>query len=263
MLTCSATRRRLDALHDGELPMDEQVAVNAHLEWCDACALRLQDLQVVQSVLRSEASRVRLSRDDEVSLQETIVSRAKTEESLSLVAVAREMFEDMHFVYAGLAAAVAVLMCVVVAVGVMHGATLRPAELAALVRGVESPGSNRNPMFMRARMQMPRALDERFSTMPGVDAEEAVVALNAVVTREGRVASVELLRDQNTPWIGPGGDRSTVVNEMLGAASETRFEPASVAGLPVAVNVVWIVAHTTVRGAPGMPAVPGSRRRAA
>ena len=35
---------------------------------------------------------------------------------------------------------------------------------------------------------------------------------------------------------------------MLGAMSQARFEPARVAGLPVAVNMVWLVAHTTVRG---------------
>jgi hypothetical protein len=187
----------------------------------------------------------------------------KAEDSVSLEAVAREMFQDMHFVYAGLAAVVAVVMCVIVTLGMLRAATMQPVELAALIRGLESPGSNRNPMVMGARMRMPRALGDPFASSVGLENGDAVVALRAVVTREGRVASLELLRDQGTPWIAPGNDEGTLVNEMLGAASETRFEPASVAGLPVAVNVVWIVAQTTVRAAPDLPALPGTRPKAA
>jgi hypothetical protein len=263
VFTCGAARRRLDALHDGELTIDEQVAVEAHLEWCDECRSILDDLRLVQVAVRGAWVRAVLTREEEAGLQSTIVSRLKAEDSVSFGAVARDMFQDMHFVYAGLAAAVAVAMCVVVTVGMMRAATLRPVELAALVRGLESPGSNRNPMIMRARMQMPRALGDAFATSVGVEGGDAVVALRAVVTREGRVASLELLRDQGTPWIAPGSDEATLVNEMLDAASETRFEPASVAGLPVAVNVVWIVAQTTVRGTRDVPAPPALRRRAA
>jgi len=32
------------------------------------------------------------------------------------------------------------------------------------------------------------------------------------------------------------------------AVSRARFEPATRKGMPVAVNMVWLVAHTTVRG---------------
>jgi hypothetical protein len=263
VLTCAAARRRLEALHDGELSIDGQVAVEAHLEWCDPCRSTLEDLRLMQSTIRRTSGRGVLSRDEAAGLQTTIVSRMKAEESLSLETVAREMFQDMHFVYAGLAAVVAVVMCVIVTVGMLRAATMRPAELAALIRGLESPGSNRNPMVMGARMQMPRALGDPFAMSTGPENGDAVVALRAVVTREGRVASLELLRAQGTPWIAPGNDEGTLVNEMLDAASEARFEPASVAGLPVAVNVVWILAQTTVRATPGGPTPHGARRRAA
>ena len=46
-LTCAAARRRLDAFHDGELPVAEQIAVGAHLEWCGDCAARSADLRFV------------------------------------------------------------------------------------------------------------------------------------------------------------------------------------------------------------------------
>jgi hypothetical protein len=37
------------------------------------------------------------------------------------------------------------------------------------------------------------------------------------------------------------------VDTLLSTASLARFEPARVDGLPVAVNMVWLVANTTVR----------------
>ncbi|HXE80274.1 MAG TPA: hypothetical protein VNK41_05965, partial [Vicinamibacterales bacterium] len=36
--------------------------------------------------------------------------------------------------------------------------------------------------------------------------------------------------------------------ELLDAAAQTRFEPARAGGSPVAVNVIWLMAHTTVVG---------------
>ena len=44
-LTCAATRRRLHAFHDGELTVSEQIAVAAHLDWCDSCARALDEFQ--------------------------------------------------------------------------------------------------------------------------------------------------------------------------------------------------------------------------
>ena len=34
-LSCGATRRRLQAFHDGELAFGEQIAVSAHIDWCE------------------------------------------------------------------------------------------------------------------------------------------------------------------------------------------------------------------------------------
>jgi hypothetical protein len=74
--------------------------------------------------------------------------------------------------------------------------------------------------------------------------DEAVFALAAVVTREGRVRNLELLTpDTRAPQV-----RQRDVLELLDAVSQARFEPARAGGAPVAVNLVWLVAHTTVRG---------------
>ena len=83
------------------------------------------------------------------------------------------------------------------------------------------------------------------------------------------VREQEPMRTHTTLQIGGPADwyvdatTPEMVVKALGAAAEARFEPASVAGLPVAVNVVWILAHTTVRATPGLPSLPGPRRRAA
>ena len=58
----------------------------------------------------------------------------------------------------------------------------------------------------------------------------------------------------NLEWHSPSGraprrgsPEAEVVDMLLNTASMARFEPAKFDGLPVAVNVVWLVANTTVR----------------
>jgi len=83
-----------------------------------------------------------------------------------------------------------------------------------------------------------------FMISPVVDREEALFALQAVVTREGRIQNLELLLQD--PSQAPVGTRA--IHHLLGAAAQTRFEPArGGGGAPVAVNMVWLVAQTKVR----------------
>ncbi len=186
----------------------------------------------------------------------------KAEETLSFDTQVREMFEDMHLVYAGLGAAVAAMVCVVIMLGMMRVATAEePDSLTAMMRmlaspppRVASPGTNQNPVGLYPDVRMPRALDELFfATSSGAGTDDTVFTLTAVVTREGRVANLEMLRASR---VGPARavrdatDASDAqrAEDLMGAVSFARFQPANFAGAPVAVNMVWIVAHTTVRG---------------
>ena len=83
VLTCAAARKRLEAFHDEELAVGEQIAVSAHLDWCEECAARLADLQLIRGSLR-EALRepVALSDEEQIGLHTTIVSRAKAHKAL-------------------------------------------------------------------------------------------------------------------------------------------------------------------------------------
>lgn len=257
VLTCAATRRRLNAYHDEELSFSEQIAVSSHVDWCDDCAEALDDLRQLRDALRQAMpGRVALSAmsvEADLNLQATVVNRIKAEERLSFSAWLQEAFADMHLVYAGLSAVAAAIACLAVTLGMMRFATNeRPDSTAAMVRMYATPGSNLYPVSASPRVRMPRALDEPIWATPAdIDAH---YTLSAIVTREGRVGSLEILNSTGGRWIPSDGAEAKAVEDLIGTVSRARFEPASIliepssmTGLPVAVNVVWIVAHTTVR----------------
>ena len=49
---CEYAREHLDGFVDGELSVDEQVAVESHLRWCRTCAARVEDLQLIGDSIR-------------------------------------------------------------------------------------------------------------------------------------------------------------------------------------------------------------------
>jgi hypothetical protein len=236
-LTCDSARRRLHAFHDGELPTSDQIAVAAHLDWCDGCSAILTDLRLMGSMLRAAASEsaTRRSMTDEegVALRAGTISRMKAERTYSLAARLGAMFDDMHMVYAGIGSVCALLMCVVSAVTMMRFAT------------VKSPGSNANPVPIDARVLLPRSLDGAFATL--VPAGDSVFMISAVVTREGTVENPELLHANSGEPIAPGTEEAKAAENLMENVSRARFEPARVGGQAVAVNMVWLVANTTVR----------------
>ena len=269
-LTCAAARRRLQAFHDRELPVSQQIAVGAHLEWCDRCAAALAELQLVRAALRvTGRGRGTLAPDAAAGFNAGVVNRLKAEQDASLCARLQVMFEDMHLVYAGVGAAAATLACLIIMLGMVRfAASARPDSLAALVTFLATPGSNQNPVAIDGRVLLPRALDGAFSTTTGGKDEnaevDAVFTLAAVVTREGRIANLELLHANGRE---PMADEAKLVEGLLDAVSRARFEPARMAGLPVAVNMVWLVAHTTVHANKNqpidLPVVPAAKKRAA
>jgi hypothetical protein len=249
VLTCVATRRRLHAYHDEELSVADQIAVSAHLEWCDRCAELFAELRVLRAALRAAApGRSIDSPEMEASLHASVVSRLRAENTQSFGARVRAMFEDMHFVYAGVGAAAATAVCVIIMLTMMRFANN------------ERPGSNHNPVVVDARMLMPRPLDSTFfapesvpffSPETAAPGDDAVFTLSGVVTLEGRFINLELHQADGESPVVAGSSEAKAVEHLMDSVSNTRFEPARVAGLPVAVNIVWMVAHTTVRASKG------------
>jgi putative zinc finger protein len=243
--------RRLPEFHDEELPVADQIAVGAHLEWCSKCAAAFEELGRVRAAIRRGAGHSTLTEDEGDTLQAAVVSRVRAERTASFFVRVRAMFEDMHFVYAGAGAAVAALFCVL-----SLSTMLNVASLA-------SPGSNENPFLLSGRVLAPVALNGSFATLiDPADTSESVFMIRAVVTREGTVEHPELVHatsDQQP--ITPGTEQARAAETLMGAVSRARFEPARVDGLPVAVNMVWMVANTTVRADKPLTARRGSSRK--
>ena len=125
---CSAVRRRLSAFHDGELPVDEQIAVQAHLRGCAACAAEARSLREVGEALRAAAAaRIDDAQADLAGLPASVVSRLSAERSESLGGRFGRVFEDLHVVWVALGATGSAVACVAVIVGLFHfGASVRP-----------------------------------------------------------------------------------------------------------------------------------------
>jgi hypothetical protein len=254
-LGCHAARELLQSFIDGELQVAEQVAVESHLRWCRVCAARVDDLQVIGASLRVTACAIRVAHvteDDLASLQSDVLTRISTEREQSFASQIRDMCADMRFFWPAVGASVALLACLCVATAMFSFTSdERPDSLAGMIQMLANPGSDQNPMRLDGGMTAPpRALNGAgLDSIPG---DESLFALAAVVTREGRVANYELLMSERAADGGSVRRHDTAVqnddaSSVLNAVKQSRFTPAQgTDGAPIAVNMVWVLARTTV-----------------
>jgi len=241
LLTCAAVRRRLPAFYDRELPVSELIEIESHVSDCPACASQLRDLRLVGATLRLAAAPG--PADDWTGLQSGVISRMRAEAHESWTARTRRMFDDMHLVWIGLAATVATVVCGAIALGVVHFASPeRDDSLASMLEVISAPsGSDLNPVKNDKFLQVPTVPERgaiEFMLAQPMTRDEVVLALNAIVTQDGRVSGVSVLSTESHP---------REVNPILRAISSARFEPGRMGTSPVAVNLVWLLAHTTVK----------------
>jgi hypothetical protein len=236
---CVDVRDRLEAFHDGELSIDERIAIQQHLGECGSCSAVARELANLGAALRDLATGAAKHQQPVESLRISahVIERLRVEESFSMRAQITEWFQDMHLVWAGLGASVATAICIVGSASVLHAANQeRPNSMARVISVLASPGSNDNPIRLNYDMMAPRAVTEGAIEMSEEDVE---YALSAVVSREGDVQGVEMI---NQPAGRPG------LNAMLNEAYRMKFAPATARGDAVAVSMVWLVANTTVKG---------------
>jgi putative zinc finger protein len=264
-LTCAATRRRLHAYHDRELAIPEQIAVGAHLEWCDRCAASLADLRGLRTALQALApGRPMIADVDGEVFCQSVVSRLKAEDDASLLSRVREMFDDMHLVYAGLGAAAATVVCVVIMLGMMRFATTdRPDSLAAVMTVLATPLECESGNDITDASGCRARWAERFARANEWDEQEAVFALEAMLTRQGRLPDLEMLRATATRRHRPDAEELDVIEELLDVVSRSRLDPALTVRLP---NAIWLLEQTTVRAsqqpAPLDVRLPAKNKRA-
>ena len=241
LLTCAAVRRRLPAFYDRELPVSDMISIESHVSGCPPCWSDLRDLRAVGEGLRLAAAPG--PADDWTGLQSGVIGRMRAEAHESLTARTGRMFDDMHLVWIGLAATVATIVCGAFALGAVHFASPeREDSLAAMITIISAPsGSDLNPVRNDQFLQVPtvpeRGAIEVMLAQP-VTHDELVLALNAVVTRDGRVSGVSVLNTE--PHLRE-------FTPMLKVLSHARLEPGRLGTSPVAVNLVWLLAHTTVK----------------
>jgi hypothetical protein len=186
-----------------------------------------------------------------------VLARVDTEYEQSLPVRVQELFTDMRLWWPALGATVAVALSVGLASGVWQATSAeQPASLAAMIENLADPGSNRNPQRLDAAMYLPRVLDDGVALDGAMLAHDAdgshqdeVVAVAAVITREGKIGDYALL-DQGSARhaLTPGDVSDSDVQGVLHAVRQSRFAPAQrPGGQVVAVNMVWLFARTTVK----------------
>ena len=253
-LGCEHAREMLQAFVDSELPVEEQVALETHLRWCRTCAAHVDDLRLIGDAIRTGAAGTpSVAQHRELgTLQASVLGRLRAEHEQSFAVQVRLLSDERHLLWAGLGATMALVVCLFGTMSVLQAASVeRPDSLAGVLESMANPGSDRNPMLLDGRMiQAPRGMDDT----PALDQlaeEEAVFTLAAVVTREGRIANYEVLPAEFDPAVRPrGASQRRHVTRVLDRVAMSRFTPAErgVARAPVAVNMVWLLARTTVKG---------------
>jgi hypothetical protein len=254
-LTCDVAANLLDAFVDCELSMADQVAVESHLRWCRVCEARVEDVRLVGVSLRAHVQPASAGSDDGrdlATVQSSVLARIRAERDQSAGVRFRSLFVDLRFLWPAVGACSAVAVCLYVALSVFIAATEDETRdsLAGMIEFLANPGSDENPLSLGGRLSAPRALDAA-AVLDSIMDDEAVYALAAVVTKEGRVSNYELLLSERAS--GRRRDRAAEAGEevsaLLRAVKRSRFEPAqNAAGGAVAVNMVWLVARTTVKG---------------
>jgi hypothetical protein len=247
LLTCAAVRRRLAAFHDRELPIGDMISFEGHINSCPPCSAELAEMQNIGGLLRLAAAPA--PSDDWAGLAPGVVGRMCAEDHESLRARVGRVFEDMHLVWIALASTTATFLCGAIALGTLQFASPeRHDSLAKVIAVMAAPsGSNLNPARLDGRYRFPsvpqdgvvqRTLESTALADGGVSDSDTLLALSAVVTREGLVSDVLVL----------GNDRhGQRVTSILDAISQARLQPAELGGSPVAVNLVWLLAQTTVK----------------
>ncbi len=255
--SCRAVRRLLEAHHDEELGIEEQIGVEAHLFRCTRCAERRAELTWIQTLLRQAAGRFEREAYDPVHADD--VGEDALDRALSGVVdqVVRERRQGWPgrldralvagtawWIPSGALAVTTVAAAALAAVLTVLTPT-HSQSLAAVLLTLGSPGSNLNPVMVARGVTLPQlALDLGAPSVLGVlnvpsPTRSRNLALSAVVTREGEISQYAILQGN--------GMSDELLRDLSLLTSASRFKPALFGGLPVAVNVVWLLEQTTVR----------------
>jgi hypothetical protein len=279
---CDHARTLLEGLIDGELSMADQLAVESHLRWCDTCALRVSDMRVIGESLRAPSAR-RATDVDEATLTamtDNLLVRVRAERDQSLASRVREMVSDRRWLWPAIGATASVVLCVAASISVLHASTVQTRDsLAGLISVIGAPGTEKWPLRPADNgITIPRLCREREGAqlLASCDSDDAALrtggtlelmpeddvmyAFRTVIGRDGMPSDYELLSGDDTPLADRSAVARAAAQEMalLNAVSRTRFVPAQTPlGHAVAVDMVWLIAKTTVAAPVALQTRPG------
>lgn len=248
LMTCASVQRRLQGFHDRELPVREMIAVESHLTDCPPCAKELRSLHLIGDALRLAAAPP--PADDWTGVQPGVISRMRAEDNESFAARARRFVDDVHLVWIALASATATVVLAGSILSILATRPGRDDSMAAVFAMLGAkPGSNLNPAPLDGRgldlgptpVLVPTVPREGvvFATLQNSPLpDDVVVPLSLNVTREGQVRGVEMLDRTGQP-----DNLQTLIYEI----GRGRLEPALYGGETIAVSLVWLLTHTTVK----------------
>ena len=268
-LRCRTARQWLTAAHDGELPVARQVILDAHLDACADCRRVRRDLGAISVALRGYATEHRPAETDYAGVASSALEHVPAVPRRPFERRLRAVFANGQRLCVVGGAVVSMLVAgVFVAMALSFSPPVHPHSLAGFLQGSNSLGSNANPLWgFESGISLPHVSPDTQAAamlirpLPPLVLEK--LALAAVVTREGELASVEVLRQQSAgarreaagqdagarkdaDAAGAGPPDAQLQRALSRLASDVRFEPARAGGAPVAVNVVWLLERTTV-----------------
>lgn len=254
-LRCRTVRTWLTIAHDDELSVERQVALDGHLTSCGRCRRVRDDLVSLATLIRQGAAELRPDETAFARLAPEVMARKTMEPDAQWGHRIRDAIDDRQRLWMlGGTLAATIAGAIVVAAVVGLSTPTHPGSLAGLLRASTALGSNANPLWLVAGVTLPRVeADTRAAAMliqPFPPLAVRNLALTAVVTREGQLESVEVIHD--------GTPDAALARAVSRFASDVRFEPARARGVPVAVNVVWLLERTTVVPAPDLDTPAGS-----
>lgn len=248
LMTCASVQRRLQGFHDRELPVREMIAVEAHLADCPPCAKDLRAFGTIGDALRLAAAPP--PADDWAGVQPGVISRMRAEDNESWTAQARRFLDDVHLVWIGLASAAATVVLAGSILSILATRPGRDDSLAAVfATWGAKPGSDLNPAALDGRglglgptpvlvPTVPREGVVFASLQNSPMLDDMLVPLSLNVTTQGEVRTVKMLDPSAQPQ-----ELQALIHEI----AKGRLEPALYGGDPIAVSLVWLLAHTTVK----------------
>ena len=230
VLTCAAVRKRLAAFHDDELGVQDAVGVQSHIHTCERCRCELGKFEAVSAALRAMSAPTAWFSWPPPT---RAFNRAATRCPASPASIPRPPSRSA-----------ATLVVGTVVLGMLQFASPeRDDSLRALLATVSAvPGSDLNPAGIDGlAVQAPSVPEDGLinaSLERSGQGAEQMLAFAAIVHRDGNIAAMQALGDSR-------GSRQ--VAALISEITRGRLEPARYGADPMAVSMVWVVEHVTVK----------------